>query len=807
MKKQAFLLYIIFGLFIMAPVIAVSQQNYGYFKGVVVAADNNETLIGANIKVKKNPSIGAAADINGRFSIKVPEGHYTFVISFTGMETDTVVVDIKAGQTVERTIKLEEFVSNLQGVEVSAGRFDQKLEELTVSMEVIQPELIENKNTTNIETILDYVPGLNIIDGAPQIRGGSGFNFGVGSKVGVFIDGMPVLSADANRPMWDLIPTDNIKQIEVVKGASSVLSGSSSLSGAIYIKTADAPLTPKTKVVAYAGAYSTPKYGVMKWWKQFPYIGGFSISHARAQKNTDIIVSADVKYDHGFEGPPKPGPLVVDTMTNFDESQMAEKRYRLTLNLRHRNKKFKGLNYGINGNFLFNDTKLMLAWLDDSAGFYRAYPGGVLLQKKLTFYVDPYINYYTALGTKHSLKTRYMYNNTDMSNDQKTTSSIVYADYSFRKDFTYLAGLKFIGGISTQWNSVESDMYVGSGNRLNTLLNISPYLEIQNDFFKTLNLSLGVRLEAYSLNGESADYKPIFRAGATLKVLQGTFVRGSYGQGYRYPTIAERFIRFSSGTIGVFDSPELKPETSENAEVGIKQAFKFKNFYGYLDISFFQQNYDNTIEYLFGFWDSTYTFAIGGFKFLNTGKSRILGTDISLTGKAAITKDLRLNAMLGYTYIEPKSMEPDYVFAKDYSFGGGTEYSYNSTSINPDKQILKYRFLHTFKGDIEFDYKDFSTGLSMKYYSPLVNIDISIEKFEKATSQAGGTTQPIKYMNYFYNHNNGSFIMDFRISYSFNAIHKVAIIANNIANKWYSIRPLKAEAVRSVMIQYTLSLN
>ena len=149
-----------------------------------------------------------------------------------------------------------------------------------------------------------------------------------------------------------------------------------------------------------------------------------------------------------------------------------------------------------------------------------------------------------------------------------------------------------------------------------------------------------MRLEAYSLNGEAADYKPIFRAGATLKVLQGTFVRGSYGQGYRYPTIAERFIRFSSGTIGVFDNPDLKPETSENAEVGVKQAFKFKNFYGYLDISFFQQNYDNTIEYLFGFWDSTYTFAIGGFKFLNTGKSRILGTDISLTGKAAITKTL-----------------------------------------------------------------------------------------------------------------------------------------------------------------------
>ena len=80
-----------------------------------------------------------------------------------------------------------------------------------------KPDLIENKNTTDIQTILDYTPGLNILDGEPQIRGGSGFTFGVGSKVGVFVDDMPVLSGDANRPYWDLIPVENIKQIEVIR--------------------------------------------------------------------------------------------------------------------------------------------------------------------------------------------------------------------------------------------------------------------------------------------------------------------------------------------------------------------------------------------------------------------------------------------------------------------------------------------------------------------------------------------------------------------------------------------------------------
>lgn len=785
---------------------AYAQENYGFFSGVVIDKGSNESLVGASVRVKDHNSLGAITDVNGAFSIKTPVGKYTFVVSYTGMKSDTFQVSILANKNIERTIKLVMYASELQGVVVRVGRFDQSLEDLTVSVEIMKPEFIENKAATSIVDVLDYVPGLNIIDGDPQIRGGSGFTFGVGSKVGVFIDGMPLLSADASTPMWDLIPLNNIQQVEIVKGASSVLSGSSSLSGAIYIKTADPPMDPVTNFSLTAGGYTTPKHSEMKWWDDFPYQGSMNFSHSRAYKNTDFAFGLNMNLDHGYEGAPKPGPLVVDTTTNFTDDQMSEKQYRFNFNLRHRNKKHKGLVYGINGNAMQHDTKLMLAWLDDSTGFYRAYPGGVLLQNKFIFYLDPYITYFMPSGTKHSLRTRYMFSNTDMSNGQNTQSSLVYADYNFRKDYSVLGGFKFIGGISTQYNSVLSDMYVGSGNNLNDLLNISGYAEVQDDFFNALNISVGVRLESYQLNGQLADIKPVFRAGATLKVLQETHIRGSWGQGYRYPTIAERFIRFSSGVIGVFDNPDLQPETSTNAEIGVKQGFKFLKYFGYLDISGFIQNYDNTIEYLFGFWDPTYSFAIGGFKFLNTGKSRIIGIDISLNGKASLSKKLKMTTMFGYTYIAPKSLEPDYVFTRDYSFGGGKDYSYNSTSVNPDNLILKYRFLHTVKGDIEFEYKNLAAGVSAKYYSPIVNLDKAIEDFEDATKLMGGTVQPVSYMNYFNNYNNGNLILDTRISYRIKKIHKLSFIVNNITNSWYSIRPLKAEAMRSILLQYSLKI-
>jgi iron complex outermembrane receptor protein len=212
----------------------------------------------------------------------------------------------------------------------------------------------------------------------------------------------------------------------------------------------------------------------------------------------------------------------------------------------------------------------------------------------------------------------------------------------------------------------------------------------------------------------------------------------------------------------------------------------------------FYQQYENTIEYLFGFWD--FDFATAGFKFLNTGKSKVTGVDVSLTGQAKLNKDLGMTVLLGYTYVHPVSLEPDYVYAVD---DNGIEYSYNSMSVDPSKNILKYRFLHTVKFDIGFDIYAFSIGMSLKYFSKIENLDKTIFDFEDATLASGGTLQPILYRDYFYNHNNGNAIVDMRAGYRFHKHHKIAVIVDNLFNRWYSLRPLKAEPMRSIQLQYT----
>ena len=89
-----------------------------------------------------------------------------------------------------------------------------------------------------MDRIIDQVPGVNVVDGQANIRGGSGFSVGAGSRVLVLVDDLPMLAADAGDAKWSFLPTENLAQIEIIKGASSVTYGSSALSGSINIRTA-----------------------------------------------------------------------------------------------------------------------------------------------------------------------------------------------------------------------------------------------------------------------------------------------------------------------------------------------------------------------------------------------------------------------------------------------------------------------------------------------------------------------------------------------------------------------------------------
>ena len=788
----------------------VLSQN-GKISGTV-RDDKGEPLTGASVIYKKDVTIGAVTDGKGNYTLEVPSGDALLICRFSGMITDTLTVTVFANKTVLRDIVLTNYVQEIEGVEVRVGKFDKPIEEQTVSMQIIKPAIIENKNTRSIETALDQTPGLNILDGEPQIRGGSGFTFGVGSKVAVIVDDMPMLSGDAGRPEWGFIPVENISQIEVIKGAASVLSGSSALSGSVHIRTAYPGIKPLTKVNVYSGMYSTPNVDGANWAKNYPGIHGVNFLHSQMFGNLDLVVGGNFNYDHGYIGPPITDSVVAltfpDTLTNFTEKDLVSIRGRFNFNMRYRSKKINGLSYGLNGNFMKMHTNMPLAWLNDSTGLYRAYPGAIFLQDQFIFNLDPFVNIFTETDGKHSLRGRLLHVENNMSANQSNRATTAYGDYMFQKTYPQLNNLDFIGGVTGTFTNSFANIYVGSGSPNNQMLNVSAYTQLESKIKKTLNLSAGGRLEYFQLNDSITAMKPIFRAGASIKLYQETYLRASYGQGYRFPTITERFIKTGVGNFGVFPNPGLKPESSWNAEIGIKQGLKFGKLYGFLDVAGFWQEYQNTIEYMFGIWkELTSIETLGksaGFMFMNTGQSRVLGIDASFSGIAKTSKKSELTFMAGYNYIVPTTLTPDYVYATDSL---NRVFSYNSTSLDPSKGILKYRFLHNVKFDAEWVYnKKLAVGLSAKYFSKIINMDAVIANFDTLTNDTPAL-QNLRYMDYFNDHRFGNWIFDARISYSLTSMHKIAIIGSNILNRSYSLRPLKIEPPRTIMVQYTYKLD
>ncbi|TAL60988.1 MAG: TonB-dependent receptor, partial [Bacteroidetes bacterium] len=662
---------------------------------------------------------------------------------------------------------------------------------------------------------LEQVPGLNILDGEPQIRGGSGFNFGIGSRVAILIDGLPALAGDGGRPEWNFIPLENVEQVEIIKGASSVTYGSSALSGSINIRTAYPKSKPLTKVSVSSGMYDAPSIDSTKWWKGVSNFSNISFLHSEQMGQFDLVIGGMAIYDHGYIGPPFPPTPKHNSWSNdttIENNEVGEKTGRFNFNFRHRPQKMPRLNYGLNGNFMRSTNNLSLIWDNDSsgvyhsgiysAGLYRAFPNTMTLQDQTILYLDPFVNYYTKKEFKHSLRTRYFYTKNSLTDTTSNESNVAYSEYQLTKQLN--KWLHATGGI------IMNQTYSNSGTAYNGILpkhhlqNFAGYAQMDLKLWKVLNVSLGSRHETFIMNDEEAVSKPIFRSGVNLKLTEGTFLRGSYGQGYRFPTITEKYIHSDIGGLAIYPNPTLLPESSWNTEIGLKQGFKIKKFIGFIDGALFWQEYKNTIEFTFGTWGN-HIDQFGdpepenGFIYLNTGATRVRGAELSVGGEGKIARDFDLNVLLGYTYVLPQAVNPNEVFATDSNLLSPQPLSYDSSSTDTKNNVLKYRFQHIAKIDMQLSYKAFFIGGDVRYYSFVQNIDRVFYLFEYLMHSG--------IENYRKENNDGTLVVDARIGMDITKKFKVAFVVNNVFNKSYSLRPLKIESPRTFALRISFKFE
>ena len=800
MKKNVRLFSFIFSM-LFFPMLTMAQLSV--IKGKISDEKTADPLPYVNIGIKGQAS-GTFSDSNGAYRLELPRGDYDLFISSVGYEKMEKHIHVDGRKNYTIDIQLVIISQELSTVVVSASKYAQKIQESISSIEVLKAKSIEIGNLASADKVVDKMPGVTIVNNEPQIRAGSGFSSGLGSRVMIMVDEIPLLRGDAGRPDWALLPIDDIEQIEVVKGASSVVFGSSAINGAINVRTAWPKEEAATRITTFLGAYSAPQRGYATPWSGMsPLVYGITLTHSQKLDNIDLTGGISYYKDQGYIGG-TPEEKLKPSDTFYNNGQF-NNRVKFYFNTRVRSKKIEGLSYGLNGNFMFQQNAEAYFWYDADTNIYRAYPGSLSKFKTFTFYVDPFVKYFAKNGDVHAFKNRVYYLKTDGLYNQSSLSVTLFNEYQFTHKFKKAGDLMLVTGVTNIYSYAFGKVFSGKldtnglphtgENGTYTSENFAVYAQLEKKFFKRLSVLLGGRYEYYHL-ADLTESKPIFRAGLNLQAAKSSYLRLSVGQGYRVPSIGERYITTTSGNFGFYPNPSLLSESSVSYELGFKQLFKVGKFAGMFDIAGFYENYDNYVEFNFGIWGQSKTAKENfGFKFFNTGPARIYGIDGSIAGEGDLMRNLNLSVMVGYTYSIPQTLDPNYVFYKNPD-PKKESLTYLTTSTDTTGHILKYRVQSLLKTDLQITYKRFSTGFGGRYYGYMKNID----KFFYDILDNGmfGVNSGVK--KYREDHNSGTFIVDYRISYALKTF-KFSVIVNNLMNTEFSLRPMTMEPPRMTQLQ------
>jgi iron complex outermembrane receptor protein len=131
-----------------------------------------------------------------------------------------------------------------------------------------------------------------------------------------------------------------------------------------------------------------------------------------------------------------------------------------------------------------------------------------------------------------------------------------------------------------------------------------------------------------------------------------------------------------------------------------------------------------------------------------------------------------------------------------------TPLTYATSSSDSTNYLLKYRFQHLFKADLEWTYGRFTLGFSGRYNSFMNNVDKIFEDLDVLLPLLG---QPAPGLKAYREANNGGvWVFDARAMYKLKEGFSLSFIVNNLLNEEYALRPMSIEQPRTTAVQLTI---
>ena len=400
-------------------------------------------------------------------------------------------------------------VENLEEVLVTATRTIRQLSSLPLPAQIVSKKEIEAVNSVRLSDILNEQTGLVTVS---DFGGGEGIQMqGLDSQYTlILIDGVPLVGRSAGTLDINRITVGNIKQIEIVKGASSSLYGSEALGGVINIITENPKFGLNGNVNYRYGTNNSHDIDVNLGYRK----DKFSVSAFINRYSTD-----------GYDLIDGDGYNTVDPFSNYTFTTKLKYNFSEKTNLFISGRYFtENQEYaapdGLNGE---SDSK---EWNTHIKLNHR-------YSEKWSSYFEFYATRYKA---EEFLKDSDDFLFSEGNFDQLLVRPEIRATYNPNEKSS------FIGGLG--WNHETLDRTDFSTNpEFN-----SPFVYLQYDANPTekINVILGARYDLHS------EYKSQFspKVAGRYEINDKLSVKGSVGYGFKAPDFRQLYFDFTNSTVG-----------------------------------------------------------------------------------------------------------------------------------------------------------------------------------------------------------------------------------------------------------------
>jgi vitamin B12 transporter len=495
---------------------------------------------------------------------------------------------------------------------ITAGRADDKLSEVPVSMTVITAETLRRQQAVVVSDLLSRTPGVTVtrnggVGGSTQLR----IRGAESEQTAVLIDGVKLNDPSSTGGGYNFatLLAGDVSRIEVLRGPQSTLWGSQAIGGVVSMitTTPDGPLAGDATIEggSHATAYARVGVGAGGDWGGWRLAAGSYTTAGISNFNE----TRGGKEKDGYHNTAVSGRLDVNVTSD------------LALDAR--------ASYAAGRNEFDGSSPAPPYALGDSAEYGKT--------KELVTYLGGRLSSFDG-----ALKSRlgYSYTQTDRDNYDPNLTPVKTFDargtnsnLEYQGTWTINPILRAVFGAATErsWFRTASFPYDPTGSRHAVGMD-SVYGQLQAKPVEGLTLTGGVRHDDHDTFGGATTYQ----AGAAWTPNDGvTVLRANYGEGFKAPSLYQVYSPYGD--------TNLKPEEAKSWDVSVEHSVLDGRLRG--SVTYFSRDTENQIDFLSNNNPPNYG------AYANIGKTKADGVEVE--GSFQVNDLLTLSA--NYTDIDAVS--------------------------------------------------------------------------------------------------------------------------------------------------------